>query len=178
MFKVNNQLIKGRVSSPYLYMENCLNSYIFSNDKQSIIFIDASSYIDYPAFPLLKVTTPTETEHTLNYNPNNSTVINSSVLFDIDGVDLADGIYKITQSIAPNDEVYKHVYYLKTDKVKEKIKDLLYKVDINDKELINKIFEMDLLLEGAKVSTERGSFKVAIEKYNLVKKEIDRFLNC
>ena len=151
-------------------MNNNLNGFIYENGAKTIVFVDDSTYIDFPDNCRLDVKLPSsETVFSVNYKHNNITTINSvSLNYSTTSVNLPDGIYSIRQSCSPNDKVYRNFIYVKLDKVNADIAKLQSTLKEYNKEEIDKIYRIDVLKEGVKAEVSLGNYTQAMEKYNLL----------
>lgn len=158
-------------------MQHQLNFSIYEDSStDSIIFVDKSSYYEYPTNPLLEVKFPNLLDE--NYQqvilPNQLNVLTRSKLcFGIG--DFPDGVYVFRYSVAPNAKLFKEVYHLRTNKLTAKIKELVT-IDLTEDET-NKIYKADLLIEAGKLEAEKKNIDKATEYYNLADKLIKK-LEC
>jgi len=148
--------------------QNILNGIIYeNNDREKIIFVDDSVYIDFPDNPKLELKLPNSEEiYSVPYKPHSITVISTNTL----GNSFPDGIYNITQSCSPNEEVYRDFLYVKLDKVNCELNTLHTSITEYDKEKIDMFYKADVLKEGIKAEVKCGNLTQAVEKYNLLLK--------
>lgn len=151
-------------------MINNLGGFIYESEAKTIVFVDDSTYIDFPDNCRLDIKLPSsEVTHSVNYKHNSITSINSvSLNYSSTSVNFPDGIYKIRQSCSPNEKVYRDFIYVKLDKINESIKTLHSKIKEYDKEDIDKIYKIDVLKEGIKAEVSLCNYNQAMEKYNLL----------
>lgn len=158
-------------------MQHQLNFSIYEdNSTDSIIFVDKSSYYEYPTNPLLEVKFPNLLDETYQQVilPNQLNVLTRSKLCFGVG-DFSDGVYVFRYSVAPNAKLFKEVYHLRTNKLTAKIKELVT-IDLTE-DKTNKIYKADLLIQAGKLEAEKKNIDKAAEYYNLADKLIKK-LEC
>lgn len=158
-------------------MQHQLNFSIYEDSStDSIIFVDKSSYYEYPTNPLLEVKFPNLLDKTYQQVilPNQLNVLTRSKLCFGVG-DFSDGVYVFRYSVAPNAKLFKEVYHLRTNKLTAKIKELVT-IDLTEDET-NKIYKADLLIQAGKLEAEKKNIDKAAEYYNLADKLIKK-LEC
>ena len=148
--------------------QNILNGIIYEdNNREKIIFVDDSSYIDFPDNPRLDIKMPnSETCYSVPYKPHSISVISTETLGNV----FPDGIYNIRQSCSPNEEVYRDFLYVKLDKINSELSTLHNSITEYDKDKIDMFYKADVLKEGIKAEVKSGNLTQAVEKYNLLLK--------
>jgi hypothetical protein len=153
-------------------MENQLGGFIYQNgDSKTIVFVDNSVYLDFPDNCTLEIKLPTnDTYLSCLYKPHGITPIGAiSLGYSSTSVILPDGIYKVKQSVNPNEFVYREFVFVKLDKINSMLKEQLQSVDIHDKETINRMYKYDVLKQGIEADVCDGRFLEAVQKYELLK---------
>jgi hypothetical protein len=143
-------------------MKSELSGLIVSDFKidKSMVFIDLSIYntqipIKDAKLSILKPYALVPIE--IPYTPKNNTIITS---IDLDGGMIIEsppcGLYKITQSICPNDKLYNEIWYVHTGQIKRDIADLYCngKIDAG-KEMLDKIIQLEYLASCPSPSSEK-----------------------
>lgn len=148
--------------------QNILNGVIYENqDREKIIFVDDSIYINFPDNPKLDIKLPnSESIYSVPYKPNSISIISTETL----GSTFPDGIYNIRQSCSPNEEVYRDFLYVKLDKINCELNNLHTSITEYDKNKIDMFYKADVLKEGIKAEVKSGNLIQAVEKYNLLLK--------
>ena len=158
-------------------MQHQLNFSIYEDSStDSIIFVDKSSYYEYPTNPLLEVKFPNLLDETYQQMilPEQINVLTRTKLCYGTG-DFQDGVYVFRYSVAPNARLFKEVYHLRTTKLTAKIKELV-NIDMEE-DSVNKIYKADLMIQAGKLEVEKKNINKAAEYYNLADKLIKK-LEC
>jgi hypothetical protein len=158
-------------------MQHKLNFSIYEDSStDSIIFVDKSSYYEYPTNPLLEVKFPNLLNETYQQIilPEQLNVLTRTKLCYGTG-DFQDGVYVFRYSVAPNARLFKEVYHLRTTKLTAKIKELV-NIDMEE-DSVNKIYKADLMIQAGKLEAEKQNINKAAEYYNLADKLIKK-LEC
>jgi len=141
---------------------------------QNLIFIDESQYEEYPSTPILSVKFPSLSQQfEILIIPQQLNIITTQKLcYDKNIIDFPDGLYTIRYSVAPNDYKYKEKFYLRLNKTRDKINNLLL-----DKPDVNKYYEMEVYLKSAEFAAEKGNKDKAIEIFQNIQKQINK-ISC
>ena len=139
------------------------------------IEIYAPGYV-YPAKPVFL-------SKSLNiFNSNNTGLTKATCEEDL--VDLPDGIWKVRYSICPNDKLFIHKTWLRTNHIQTKFDQAVLKIDALDcdeKEKKNKkiikLREIEFLIESAVATVNQCNFQRGIDLYQRAVKEINLLLN-
>lgn len=173
-----------------------LDFYILdTNDPKSILLLDRSNYLFEPENPKLFIVPPGYTgEINIEYPgiKNSIIEINSDSIgltencnINEEFANLPDGVWQITMSVCPYEELYNKKCYLKTTQIECKLQDILLRFDdcgcLPDKEFKNLIVDIDILLQSAKAEVSICNIENATKKYNQALKllnQIEKKLNC
>lgn len=161
---------------------------IDTHNNLTIGVADASTYDpDIPiANPSLEVTPPGGfSKVTLPFTPKSINTINSNlagitIACDYDSLMvMPDGIWTFKYSIKPNLTNYVSMYYLRTTDIECRIQRMLLDnlLDEGDPVLkeatFEKILDVQLLVDGAIASANKGSTQLAMDLYNKAVKILD-----
>lgn len=160
---------------------------IQGNNIRTFFLVDESNYMEPPENPVYEIIVPGFSNSVrINYIPNQALVLNSSLLglsaysgTDIQLFDLPDGIYSITQQIDPADILYRSREYLRTNQLERKYDRLLVRLAFSgnrERQLVNYIIQLDILLQSAKAEARLCNSNKAINKYRLADQLADKLL--
>ena len=161
-----------------------------NNDPTNIVVLDTSKWAQIENKPaIIEITLPGETEPYVEYFNKNAVnyfnSINLGVNCDNCGeheeLDLPDGVYEITVKGSP-DRFYNTVHYLKTDSTNRELKSVFLKInfcnDSIDKELLEKLFNIELYIKAAEINVEFGNICEAQELFFKAQEDIKKLKNC
>lgn len=159
-----------------------------TGNPKTLVFVDASNYINVPERPLLEITLPGYDKYFLvniEYNRVNTLNSNTIGLTDLlngdQMVDLSDGIYSFRYKICPYTKTYVDKVHFRTTLIEEKLSCLYSKWDVSDcatredRTLLYDLAEIHALIEGAKSIVYKNQ-KKANEFYTLASKLIDKIM--
>lgn len=159
-------------------MEHELDFEIFTRGKANVLMVvDLSKYYKRPDNAIIEVKFPSLEEFYGGFF-NISTInpfTTQSLGFSTEKIDFPDGLYKIRYSVAPNKEVFICKNYMKLDQINNKMAKLINK-ECPSKEDIDKLYEIDKLLTGAKYLENENPNK-SIMFFQEAEKKINK-LNC
>lgn len=157
------------------------------NNTKNIVFLDTSTYIDYPENPVLDITFPASNQYfTVQIQPekinvfDSNTIGYSSLLNIVSPADLPDGIYGYRYKICPYDFYTKCKYYLRTTFLDRCIQNIYSAVDMSnccdpDSDSIKKdLVDLHIFLESAKANAVLGNLDKANKDFNLATKKVDK----
>jgi len=160
-----------------------------TGNPKTLVFVDASEYMEEPERPLLEVTMPGYDKYSLvNVNAKHVNTFNSStlkinmVLNQNCLVDLPDGVWHFNYKICPYQYVHVSKYYLRTALLKQKMAYLQDRIDLadcevkEDSDLKSQILNVYVLLEGAKDVVNKNP-KKAGQYYQLADKIVTKLLD-
>lgn len=159
---------------------------IISSDDTHLVLNDASLYNkDVPVTsPIYRVTIPNFNMYVdLEYIPSTVLNVNSNLLLltnspNLDGLcPLPDGIYKIRQSVCPNDVIFRDYSYFKGDTLFRKISDFVC-CNSNDSSALEKVYDVIMGLEMAKHYTQCGDDKSANISYSTALALLNSLNSC
>lgn len=144
--------------------------------------MDLSEYNTKPSNYLLEVKFPSLSQiYDASVKPSDLTIVTTSKLCYSKGVEeFPDGIYEFTYSITPNSLTGVKKYYLSYTQAKEKlakyIAEALKKGSL-DQKLINKIYELEILMKGSEELASTGKpedIQKALQAFDQVEKELKK----
>lgn len=156
------------------------------NDDGFMYLLDTSVYNSDISIdnPILRITIPNfEKFVDIPYIPNTIIRFNNNTLFSDKSCNLSSGLYKIVQSVCPNDILQKTHYFFHSAKEYQELAELVcqYRSD-NDKVNIEKVWELKMQLDEVQdLATVCACPDKAVSLYNIVVKEIERMkrdCNC
>lgn len=126
------------------------------NDKEILLFMDKSEYIEPPAVPIIRVRFPGfNSDEIAPITPNEINKLTTSFLkFTECKQEFPDGLYHITYSIAPHDSFYKCKWYLRTVNFYCNMNENLKGITLRDKDKIEDFYKLDKLIFAAKAQVE------------------------
>lgn len=163
--------------------QNILNFFILdTNDPKSMVFVDASEYIENPEKPILEIVLPGMNKYLLvNISPrkvntftSNTFNLTPTILNECETIDLPDGIYRFKYKICPYKYINRVKYYLRITSLSNKLNHILDKLDCEielSEKLKQEIIDILILIESAKASAELGNNEKASNKYKLADKK-------
>lgn len=160
--------------------------YIENKDENFMYLLDTSVYnTDVPVDnPILRITPPNFNKYIdIPYKPSTIIRFNNDTLFADHSSNLSSGLYKIIQSVCPNDILQvTHYFFHRVKEYKQLAKMACYFREKGDEDGLLKIFELKMYLDEVQnLLDECECIDKAIELYNVVVKRIsilDRDCNC
>lgn len=159
------------------------------NNSRTLVFLDASDYMEQPERPLLEITLPGYNKYFLanivaqQVNTLNSNTIGlTETLSNTNLADLPDGVWTFKYKICPYDKVYKQKYHLRTVILETnlgKIYDhfeLTDCIDQLDDKIKKEVVDIILLIETGRSSAERGQVKRATDAYTKANTKVTNLL--
>lgn len=165
-------------------MKSIIKSYAFVQDCEYLTVIDTSEYnTAIPVEnPILRIELPNFSKFVdVPYVPSAVNNINTNLLnlTTNDKVKLPAGVYKITQSICPNDKLQYVYYVLNICPDLEKLACALCEVDSSDISEYKEMHELLMSLDIAKYLVEKcQDLKNGTILYNIAAKKIEKLKNC
>jgi len=159
-------------------------------DSRVLLVLDISTWLHLESEQtFLDIVTPARTRPiTVPFTKNRTTSLNSNNLDltcaeDESGlISLPDGIYTFSLYVCDGDKFKETFYYLRTVQLQVRLDNFLIKQTINNcddnKDCINKYFEMQLLLDAAHAHLRDGNVKRASYHYQEVLDMMDDLENC
>lgn len=157
------------------------------NNPKTMVFVDASTYMETPSRPILQVTPPGYKKYFVaNIVHNRVNTLNSNTLGFGDAysqtslVDLADGVWTLTYRICPYESVFVTKYHLRTvalDCLLSKVYKQLDAADCDtstDPKIQNEIVDATLLIETGRALAQDGEASKATDYYTRAFKKVDR----
>jgi hypothetical protein len=151
---------------------------IFPNSNLlTIVFVDASDYMEQPERPLLEVTPPGYSKYFLvNIVANRVNTLNSNIigltetLSNVNLAALPDGVWTFKYKICPYDKVFVRKCHLRTTALECSINNILNSFDdvdcsILDNNMRKEIIDILLLIEMGKAAAEKCDTKKAGDAY-------------
>lgn len=147
------------------------------NSEYSLIVVDFSEYYERPSNVILEVMFPDiDKTYTSYVNPSTVTAVTTKSLgYSGNKTSFPDGLYKLRLSVKPNATSFKCMNYLKLDKLRNRLAELLQEECIDDVKL-DIIYDIDKYLVAATANANKNP-KVAIELYKEALKKLNK-LNC
>lgn len=158
-------------------------------NPKTIVFVDASQYMETPERPLLEIIPPGYNKYFLvNVQAGKVNTFNSStigfhtVLNQSELIDLPDGIWEYKYKICPYKYVYVTKRFLKSSLLNNRIEYLYERIDLQechvkeDEALKKDLVEVHLLIEGAKSTANKNPEK-ASSYYKLADKLVGKLLD-
>ena len=127
------------------------------NDKEIMLFLDKSDYMENPSLPVLEVKFPNFNDYyKVPIIPNQINKLTTSALrFTDERADFPDGVYVVRYSVSPHDRTAVCKNYLRTVTLNCNIKEHLEGTSLDEKEKINLLYEIDKYLFAAKGQVEK-----------------------
>jgi hypothetical protein len=161
-------------------IENC--------DCKTLSILDTSYYPVTPESPTLVIEVPGFKEIQFPFQVGQVNIFNSYSLALSSSntisslLDLPDGLYTLTYSVCPNDELYTVKNHLRTCKLEYKFAQEFAKTvnvcDIDSK-FMKELQRIEVLIEGAKANAKVCNPEKAVELYKKAKELLDRLnSNC
>lgn len=155
-------------------METSLDFYVLPNTATNkIIVVDASNYLETPDTPILSIVFPGfKKPISLPFSPNSIMVLNTSLLGLSplgEFLEFNDGVYQLTYSICPNDELQKTKHVLIDNSFQKIYSDVLIEhlnSDFKNAQLFDKLNQIDILITAAHIEAKRNNFYSATNFYN------------
>jgi len=139
-------------------------------DCNVIAFLDTSEYLGSVTNPILRIYPPNWSDYVnIEYNMNAITLIRPS---HIKHNSLPSGVYHFTQSVCPNEKVFREFCYLNVCREYECLQEIL--CNSEDKE--EKVFKLKMQLDFAQRLVQDCDTKRGLELYNTAVKEIQSLL--
>lgn len=148
---------------------------IETNSLINLILIDTSHYHQSPIKPLYNIKVPGMSSYvSIPYNSNQLSILNSHVLgltlHTSDFSILPDGVYEITQTVCPYDELFNKKYIFRDsfliNQLYKKLQESETCCDCNESnKLRDNLSKINLLLNSAKASVNVNDIKSATNKY-------------
>lgn len=160
-----------------------------TSNPKTLVFLDASEYMEQPDRPLLEVTLPGHIKYMLvnvaagKVNTFNSNTIGLSERFDTNClVELPDGVYTLKFKICPYDQVFIQKYHLRTVILKRDLNKLLRSIECEPSESLSKdIVDVMLIIATAEANAEAGHAKKSSDQYQhaaaMISRLLDKVLN-
>lgn len=166
-------------------MKSVISSQVISDqDCRFFSLVDTSIYNEdlEVTNPLYRIILPNFNKYVdIPYSPNTVTVINSNLLkLTTEPGCIPDGLYQITQSICPNEKIYKEFNYYHTCTAMTNLGQVLCAC-IEDKEKVKKLWELRMGLEDVKVLAQCGQIQKANILYRVISERISielKSCNC
>lgn len=159
-------------------MKNTLDFEIYTRGAEDkLILVDASDYFARPSNAIVEIKFP-------NYGQTYSAYVNPSTINVLTTKKLAynsvipefpDGLYNIRFSVSPNEEVFICKNYMKLDKVKSKIAEMLQE-DCLDIKKVDYLFDLDKFIQAAEATANTNPTK-SVEFFTEILKKINK-LEC
>lgn len=166
-------------------MKSIISSQVISDqDCRFFNLVDTSIYNPDLEItnPIYRIVLPNFDKYVeIPYSPNTVTVINSNLLkLTTEPGCIPDGLYTITQSICPNDKLYKEFNYFHICTALTNLGNVLCAC-IKDKEKVEKVWELRMGLEDVKQLAQCGEIAKAKILYNVISERISieiKSCNC
>lgn len=148
--------------------------------------VDMSTYnTDIPVTnAMYRITLPNFNKYVdVAYTPGTMLHINSNLLMLTNTADpdqlceLPDGLYKIRQSVCPNDQLYFEYVFFKVDSAMSEVKGLVCEA-VCDSDMTDKAYEIKKSLDIAKILAESCNAKEGIALFNSAVRELNLLKNC
>lgn len=156
-----------------------------TSNPKTLLFMDASEYMDQPDRPLLEVTFPGHTKYFLvnvaasKINTFNSNTLGYSERFDTNClVELPDGVYTLKFKVCPYDQVFLQKYHLRTVQLRRDLRKLLTNLNCDISESMSRdIVDLMLLIETAEANAEENYARKASDQYQEAVVKLESLLN-
>lgn len=159
-------------------MENKLDFEIYTRGAaDKLILVDASDYYIRPSNVIVEIEFPNlSTVYSAYINPSLPNVLTTKKLaYDSVVSDFPDGLYKIRFSVSPNKESFICKNYIKLDRVKSIVAEMLQE-DCLDVKKIDYLLDIDKFVQAAE-ATENTSPSKSVEFYKEILKKLNK-LSC
>lgn len=157
-----------------------------TGNTKTIVFVDASNYIEQPEKPLLEIILPGYSNYFLinvaagMVNTFNASTIGLSKVFDASClIDLPDGIYQYKYKICPYDKTFISKSYMRVTNLLLKLQGVYNGIDLTsevDKYFKSTLIDIHILIKGAQLLAAKNPVK-AQANYLLASNLTDK-LNC
>jgi hypothetical protein len=149
-------------------------SFLEQCDCDIISFLDTSTYLPNITNPILRIFPPNWSEYiNIPYNLNQITLITPGLLKHST---LPSGVYKIIQSVCPNDKSFKEYCYLQICKDLQCLKEIVCEYS-EDEIIMNKVFTLKMQLEAAQDLVYECDVNKGTELYNITVNQIKDLKN-
>lgn len=144
-------------------------------NPKHLMIVDGSRYFERPSNLLIEVKFPNfKKYYTAPGTANSVTMLTTKFLgYCDDVVDFPDGLYEIRMSVAPNELVYYKENYLKADKLKSRMNELLQEECLDIKS-VNYLYDIDKFLTAAEAVANTHPDK-AVEYYREALKKLEKY---
>jgi len=152
-------------------------------DCKTLAILDTSYYPVTPTNPTLVIEMPGFVPVQFNFvvgqvNTYNSYSLGLSTINTVDSlIDLPDGLYMLTYSVSPNDQLFETKHYLRTCQIEYKFAQKFAKT-VNycetDSKYMRKLQQIEVLIEGAKANAKVCNPLKAVELYKKANELLDR----
>lgn len=160
-------------------------------DPYTLYIADNSAWVHLEEKPsVIEIYTPGSKAPVVNYfdkksiNNFNSIGLNLNCPTDcgIELQELPDGIYNITLKASPS-SFFKNKKHLRTTKIRLEIAKYLISLNLGceskeSKDQLQKIMEINLLLDSAEANVIFDNLQTANEEYQLAKRKVEKLTNC
>lgn len=155
-----------------------LDNYV--NNLQLLVFSDDSIYVEPPKNPVVQIKFP-------GFKDWNEVLITPSTVNRFTTVqlkytttkqDFPDGVYEVKYSIMPHNKLTITKGYVRSVKFNKDFASYLEKIGENEASTIDKLWQIELYLQGARYNAENGDINNAVLKFSQAQKELSRLVNC
>jgi len=157
-------------------------------DCKTLAILDTSYYPVTPTNPTLVIEVPGFVPVQFNFvagqvNTYNSYSLDLSTINTVDSlIDLPDGLYMLTYSVSPNDQLFETKHYLRTCQIEYKFAQEFARTvnfcDI-DSRFMRDLQRIEVLIEGAKANAKVCNPQKAVDLYKKANELLQRLnSNC
>lgn len=160
-----------------------------TGNPKTLVFVDASQYMEEPERPLLEVVMPGYNKYTIvnvtakRVNTFNSSTLKINQVLDQDClINLPDGVWELKYKICPYTKVYVVKRHMRISLLKEKLAHLEDQIDLadcqvkDDENIKADLVNVYMLIEGAKNVVNRNPTK-ASKYYQLADKLVSKLID-